>query len=161
GAGLDGRGRQMVSSWSTRLVKSLFPRRLANVSDPLSGLFAFRRATVDLGRLRPAGFKILLEILVRNPVARVAEGAYCFAERNAGESKASLRQGLTFLRHVSRLRLSRLVTQLRQGPATRHERFLQTLRFLGFGLIGITGIGVNTAALWLFYGILGWHHVTG
>jgi dolichol-phosphate mannosyltransferase len=161
GAGLDGRGRRMVSSWTTRLVKSLFPRRLANVSDPLSGLFAFRRAAVDLDRLRPVGFKILLEILVRSPAARVAEVAYCFSVRNAGESKASLRQGLTFLRHVSRLRWSRLATQLRQGPTTRHGRFLQVLRFSGFGLIGVTGIGVNTAALWLFYGILGWHQLTG
>ena len=50
-----------VSSWATRLVKNLFPRRLAMVSDPLSGLFAFRRAAVNLdppqaGRLQdPAG----------------------------------------------------------------------------------------------------------
>jgi len=37
------------------------------VSDPLSGLFAFRRASINLDRLRPSGFKILLEILVRQP----------------------------------------------------------------------------------------------
>ena len=64
------------------------------VSDPLSGLFAFRRSAVDLEQLRPVGFKILLEILVRTPRARVAEVAYCFSARNAGESKASLRERL-------------------------------------------------------------------
>jgi glycosyltransferase involved in cell wall biosynthesis len=112
--GLDGRGRRLVSSWATVLVKSLFPRRLATVSDPLSGLFAFRRAAVDLDRLKPVGFKILLEILVRTPAATVTEVAYRFSARNAGESNASLRQGLTFLRHVSRLR--------RTVPVSRYSK---------------------------------------
>src|SRR4029077_312942 len=111
--GLGSAGRVFVSSGATRLVKDLFPRRLAMVSDPLSGLFAFRRASVKLDRLRPAGFKVLLEILVRNPVARVAEVAYRFEPRAAGDSKASPREGATFLRHVARLRAARLARQLR------------------------------------------------
>jgi dolichol-phosphate mannosyltransferase len=159
GDGLRGGGRTMVSTWATRLVNSLFPRRLAMVSDPLSGLFAFRAAAVDLDRLKPAGFKILLEILVRNPVARVAEVAYCFAPRNAGESKASLRQGLTFTGHVLRLRGSRLKKQLRQGPTSRAERTRQLLRFIGFGIIGASGVVVNTAALWFFYHSRGLNHL--
>jgi dolichol-phosphate mannosyltransferase len=159
GTGLQDGGRAMVSTWATRLVNSMFPRRLAMVSDPLSGLFAFRAAAVDLDRLKPVGFKILLEILIRNPVARVAEVAYCFAPRNSGESKASLRQGLTFLHHVGRLRRSRLSKQLRQGPASRQGRIHQALRFLGFGIIGGTGVAVNTAALWFLFHILGWNHL--
>jgi glycosyltransferase involved in cell wall biosynthesis len=159
GNGLQGGGRTMVSHWATRLANSMFPRRLAMVSDPLSGLFAFRTAAVDLDRLKPAGFKILLEILVRNPVARVAEVAYCFAPRNAGESKASLRQGLTFFRHVGRLRLSRLRKQLRQGPVSRDGRIRQAVRFIGFGIIGATGVAVNTAALWFFFHTAGWNHL--
>ena len=159
--GLSGGGRTLVSTWATRLVKSMFPRRLAMVSDPLSGLFAFRRSAVDLDRLKPAGFKVLLEILVRNPVARVAEVAYCFAARNAGESKASLRQGMTFLRHLIRLRRSRLARQLREGPTSREERVQQALRFVGFGVIGASGIVVNTAALWFFYRTLGLNHLIG
>jgi len=106
--GLGSAGRVFVSSYVTRLVKNLFPRRLALVSDPLSGLFVFRRASVNLDRLRPVGFKVLLEILVRNPVARIAEVAYRFEPRAAGESKASLLQGATFLRHLARLRAARL-----------------------------------------------------
>ena len=109
------------------------------VSDPLSGLFAFRRASVNLDRLKPAGFKVLLEILVRNPVARVAEVAYRFEPRAAGDSKASLRQGVTFLRHLARLRAARLARQLRERPATRSERISQAVRFIAFGLVGATG----------------------
>lgn len=160
-AGLGSRRRVFVSSAATRLVKDLFPRRLAMVSDPLSGLFAFRRGSVDLSRLRPTGFKILLEILVRNPVARVAEVAYCFEPRAAGQSNASLRQGAAFLRHVARLRAARLARQLRDRPATRSDRIHQAVRFVLFGLIGASGLVVNGAALWFFYRVLGWNHLVG
>jgi putative flippase GtrA len=159
--GLGGKGRALVSSGTTRLVKSLFPRRLAMVSDPLSGLFAFRRSAVNLDALRPAGFKILLEILVRNPVARVAEVAYCFASRNAGESKASLRDGMSFVRHLARLRRARLARQLRDAPESREGRVREALRFVCFGVIGGTGLVVNTATLWFFYHGLGWNHLIG
>jgi len=159
--GLGSTGRVFVSSHATWLVKNLFPRRLAMVSDPLSGLFAFRRSSVNLDRLRPAGFKVLLEILVRNPVARVAEVAYRFQPRAAGDSKASLRQGVTFLQHVARLRAARLAKQLRERPVTRSERASQALRFASFGLVGATGIVVNSAALWFFFHTLGWNHLLG
>jgi glycosyltransferase involved in cell wall biosynthesis len=159
--GLGSAGRVFVSSNATRLVKNLFPRRLAMVSDPLSGLFAFRRASVNLDRLKPTGFKVLLEILIRNPVARVAEVAYRFEPRAAGDSKASLRQGVTFLHHVARLRAARLAKQLRERPATRSERISQAVRFVLFGLVGATGIVVNSAALWFFYYTLGLNHLLG
>jgi dolichol-phosphate mannosyltransferase len=157
--GLGSTGRVLASSYATRLVKNLFPRRLAMVSDPLSGLFAFRRASVNLDRLRPTGFKVLLEILVRNPVARVAEVAYSFEPRAAGDSKASLGQGLTFLRHLARLRRARLARQLRERPSTRDERIQQAARFVAFGVVGVTGIFVNSAALWFFYHTMGWNHL--
>jgi dolichol-phosphate mannosyltransferase len=159
--GLGSHGRVFASSGATRLVKDLFPRRLAMVSDPLSGLFAFRRASVNLDRLRPSGFKVLLEILVRNPAARVAEVAYRFEPRAAGDSKASLLQGATFLRHVARLRAARLARQLREGPVTKRDRISQAVRFVLFGLVGATGIVVNSTALWFFYHTLGWNHLIG
>jgi dolichol-phosphate mannosyltransferase len=159
--GLDGAGRVRASAWATRLAKSAFPRRLAMVSDPLSGMFAFRAAAVDTGRLRPVGFKILLEILVRHPTAEVAEVAYAFAPRQAGASKASLRQGLSFLRHLGRLRRARLVGQLRERPASRRERIGQLLRMIAFGLVGAAGLAVNTAVLWFAYKVLGWNHLVG
>ena len=159
--GLGSTGRVLVSSYATRLAKNLFPRRLAMVSDPLSGLFAFRRASINLDRLRPVGFKILLEILVRNPVVRVSEVAYRFEPRAAGDSKASFAQGLTYLRHLARLRGARLARQLRDGPSSREERVRQTARFIAFGLVGVSGIFVNSGALWFFYHTVGWNHLVG
>jgi dolichol-phosphate mannosyltransferase len=160
-SGLDGVARVRASTWATRLAKSVFPRRLAMVSDPLSGMFVFRAAAVDLDRLNPVGFKILLEMLVRHPLAQVAEVAYSFAPRQAGESKASLRQGLIFLRHLARLRRARLVGQLREGPPSREERISQVVRMVAFGLVGAVGLVVNTGVLWFLYKALGWNHLVG
>jgi putative flippase GtrA len=32
---------------------------------------------------------------------------------------------------------------------------------VAFGLVGVSGLGVNTAALWFFYRLLGWNHLIG
>ncbi len=159
GDGLSGAVRPLVSGLATKAAKTLFPRRLAMVTDPLSGLFAFRRAAVDLDRLDPLGFKILLEILVRHPGVRVAEASYRFEGRYAGRSKATLRQGLVYARHLTRLRKARLAGQLRQKPADPRARWLALARMVGFGAVGASGVVVNTAALWFCFHTLGIHHL--
>ncbi|MEV0325470.1 glycosyltransferase [Micromonospora echinospora] len=159
--GLDGPAREVTSSWATRLAKSLFPRRLATVSDPMSGLFAVRRDALRLDRMNPVGFKVLLELLVRHPAARVAEVAYEMAARHAGQSKASLREGMTFLRHLFRLRGQRLIGQIRTGPRALRERLRELGRLVAFGLVGLSGMVVNTAVLWFCYEPAQLHHLLG
>jgi len=102
--GLANRYRRLVSQASTIASRALFPRRLRNVTDPMSGFFAIRRSSVDLDRLRPIGYKIMLEVLVRGRLEHAVEVPYRFGERYAGESKSSLREGLRFLRHLVVLR---------------------------------------------------------
>ncbi len=82
--GTFSRMRTALSRVSTRAAMLLFPTRLWHVSDPMSGCFIVRREAVDLDCLRPRGFKILLEILVRTPGLRVSEVPFGFGERNAG-----------------------------------------------------------------------------
>lgn len=104
--GLDGRYRMLVSRMSTRVTKALFPRRLRGISDPMSGFFAIRRAAVRPETLRPHGYKILLELVVRSRLRRRAEVPYVFGPRFAGDSKSSVGEGLKFLRHLATLRVS-------------------------------------------------------
>jgi dolichol-phosphate mannosyltransferase len=66
------RGRSLLSRVSTNAAKILFRRSLRGVTDPMSGFFLVRRSAVPFERLRPRGFKILLEILVRARNLRVA-----------------------------------------------------------------------------------------
>ncbi|CAN7164335.1 polyprenol monophosphomannose synthase [Microbacterium sp. LjRoot45] len=105
--GLADRTRVMVSKVSTAITKSMFPVRLRDVTDPMTGFFLVDRRTVDLDGLRPRGFKILLEILVRRSF-RIAEVPFDFADRHAGESKASVRQGVHFLTQLAALRFGKM-----------------------------------------------------
>jgi dolichol-phosphate mannosyltransferase len=105
--GLGGGLRHVVSTGSTVLTRAMFPRRLRDCTDPMTGFFAIRTSAVNLADLRPRGFKILLEILARNPL-RVVEEPFVFAERVAGESKASLREGFRFMVQIAALRFGRL-----------------------------------------------------
>ena len=138
-AGLAGSARRRVSGAGTRLARGAFPRRLAGCTDPMSGFFAVRRGAIDLDRLRPRGFKILLEIVARSPRLRLAEVPFAFQQRHSGESKASLREGLLLARKLVGLRAVSLLGGRDAMPA----------RVLGFGAVGATGIVVNSLALWL------------
>ena len=125
--------RAAVSRFSTGTARRLFGRRLDGVSDPMSGFFVVRRSSLDLPQLHPHGFKILLEILVRTPGLRVREVPFHFGERHAGHSKATVGEGLRFLRLLWRLRVGGMVAG-----------------FGKFALVGITGLAVNTLALFAF-----------
>jgi dolichol-phosphate mannosyltransferase len=106
-AGLADRSRVLVSKASTSLTRAMFPIRLKDVSDPMTGFFLIDRRVVDVATLRPRGFKILLEILARKNL-RVAEVPFDFAGRHAGESKASMRQGFHFLTQLTALRFGKM-----------------------------------------------------
>ena len=131
--GLGDAARKLLSQGTRWFSRGLFHERIWNVQDPCSGFFIFRRALLENIELRPIGYKILLEVLMRTPWDFLDEVPYRFEERAGGASKASIQQGLLFLRHALRL--------FRELPsAGRVWKFL---------LVGATGAVVNLALLWL------------
>jgi dolichol-phosphate mannosyltransferase len=102
-AGLDGPVRQLGSRALKWVAWALFPRRLAKVTDPLSGFFLVHRSALKDCHLRPIGYKILLEILIRCQWRRVGEVPYSFGARRGGESKANWWQIVEFFKHLARL----------------------------------------------------------
>jgi dolichol-phosphate mannosyltransferase len=125
--GLSGGSRVLASRGSTMLTKAMFPIRLREVTDPMTGFFLLDRRAVDVERLMPRGFKILLEILARQPL-RVAEVPFAFATRHAGSSKASFRHGLELLVQLTALRFGKMSL---------------------FALIGAAGAVANIAIVWV------------
>ncbi|WP_460720940.1 glycosyltransferase [Microbacterium aureliae] len=105
--GLADRTRVWVSKASTAITRAMFPVRLKDVSDPMTGFFLIDRRDVDQASLQPRGFKILLEILARRTM-RIAEVPFDFADRHAGDSKASFRQGLHFIAQLAALRFGKM-----------------------------------------------------
>lgn len=137
-SGLDSAVRRVVSRNATRLARLLF-HEARRSHDPLSGFFLCRRALVDGVEFRPVGFKILLELLVLLPGVRVVDVPMQFGERRHGASKASIGQGLQYLRH-----LRSLVLDVR-GSA----------RGWKFGLVGLSGLAVFLLLLWVLAGPVG------
>jgi dolichol-phosphate mannosyltransferase len=97
--GLNGPARVVVS-WVSKVVAQLLFREARKTSDPLSGYFLCRRSAIEGLAFRPIGFKILLEVLVCAPTTRVGEVPLTFATRHAGQSNASMAQGVAYLRHL-------------------------------------------------------------
>jgi dolichol-phosphate mannosyltransferase len=100
--GLSDGLRHLVSRVSTWTARVLFPEA-RRTTDPLTGFFCVRREAVQGLELRPIGFKILLELLVLRSDLQVVDVPFAFASRRDGESKASIRQGWQYLRHLASL----------------------------------------------------------
>jgi dolichol-phosphate mannosyltransferase len=83
--------------------------------------------------LSPLGYKILIEVLGRGRVRWIAEVPYVFRERVDGESKVTPKLYVEYLRHLVRLRLSRLPID----------------RFVRFALVGLSGVVVDMGLLYL------------
>jgi dolichol-phosphate mannosyltransferase len=141
-SGLGGSGRRMVSRGATMVARLLF-KEARRSADPLSGFFLCRRALIDGIEFRPVGFKILLELLVCVPGLRVVDVPVAQEKRAAGDSKATLRQGLLYLGHLRSLFLD--------VPGSA--------RFWKFGLVGLSGLGVFLPVLWALTGLAHWNPV--
>jgi dolichol-phosphate mannosyltransferase len=123
--------RRLASRVATLIAHALLARARL-VTDPMSGFFVVRTDAVRGVELKPLGYKILLEILVRGRLHRVAEVPYRFDVREAGASKLSLRQQWEYALHLLRLMTA-------QPDDTR---------FLRFCLVGGSGVVVNMGVLW-------------
>ena len=129
--GLNGVVRRAVSRGASFAAHLLF-REARLSTDPLSGFFLCRRALIDGIEFRPVGFKILLELLVCVPALHVVDVAVTQEARAHGSSKASMNQGLLYLRHLHSLFVDV------PGSARRWK----------FGLVGLSGVAVLVPALW-------------
>ena len=130
--GLAGWGRRFVSRSAGALARLLFSEARRS-TDPLSGFFLCRRSIIDGIEFRPVGFKILLELLVCVPGINVRDVPLEFQAREHGASKASMRQGLMYLRH-----LISLIFEV-EGSA----------RFWKFGVVGFSGLCIFLGLLYV------------
>ena len=137
--GLGSWSRRLVSRGATFLARTIFSEARSS-TDPLAGFFLCRTDLVRGLEFRPVGFKILLELLVCTPGAKVAEVPLDFQPRGAGQSKATLDQGWLYLRHLWSL--------IRDVPGSA--------RRWKFAAVGISGLVILLATLQLLGAGLRW-----
>jgi dolichol-phosphate mannosyltransferase len=71
--------------------------------DPMSGFFFVRRECLNGIAFQEAGFKLLLEVLVRARISSVREIPFAFGLRYRGASKANLKVAVDYGRLLARL----------------------------------------------------------
>ncbi len=125
--------RNLISHGLDLVARLFFLRRLHGVSDPLTGFFLVRVKALDLEALHPERLqdpdgdpRAESEACARRKCPSIS------AERFTGQSKASASEALKYLN---------LLWTLRFGEGS--------LRFIGFALVGVTGILVNSLFLFL------------
>ena len=97
-----------VEGWSlSRSIVSrganLLARPLTTVKDPMSGFFMLTRSVAEELSIKPNGYKILLDILVRGKYCQVKEIPYVFRDRRSGKSKLGLIEYARYIRLLSQL----------------------------------------------------------
>ncbi len=134
--------RRFLSRGAQLLGLIILPRVLGRVSDPMSGYFMVRRECIAGATMNPVGYKILLEVIGRGKVGKISEVGYVFSERKEGESKVTWKQYVEYIHHLLRLRLS-------TGNLGRLTQKFPIGRFIRFGLVGLSGVFVDMALLYL------------
>lgn len=135
--------RRFLSRGAQVLGLLILPDVVGRVSDPMSGYFLVQRHAIADRTLNPLGYKILLEVLGRGDIQEVAEVGYVFQERQQGESKVTWRQYVDYLLHLGRLRSRGRISRFRK----KYQLPLQ--RFIRFGLVGLSGVFIDMAVLYL------------
>jgi dolichol-phosphate mannosyltransferase len=128
------RASRMASAVSRLLTRKL--------TDPMSGFFMVRRSFLErvVRRLYGRGFKILLDLIAAaRGEARIVEVPYRMRSRLHGESKLSARVIAEFFMLILYHLFGRLL------PA----------RFFLFAAVGVSGLGVHLAVLWLMFAASG------
>lgn len=134
--------RRVLSRGAQLLGLLVLPGLVGRVSDPMSGFFFVRRSALEQAELRPAGYKILVEVLGRGRVRWISETGYVFRERAAGASKATASVYADYLLHLARLRRDTLLAS----------------RFVRFAIVGLSGVCVDMGLLYVLSDprALGW-----
>ncbi|MEM7066201.1 MAG: glycosyltransferase [Cyanobacteria bacterium P01_B01_bin.77] len=133
--------RRFLSRGAQMLGLLILPNVVGRVSDPMSGYFMVRRSAIAGPILNPLGYKILLEVIGRGQVGAITEVGYVFQEREIGESKVTWKQYIEYLGHLMRLRF--------HGDIERIRQKFPLGRFLRFGVVGLSGVFVDMAVLYL------------
>lgn len=129
--------RRIISLGATVFGRVLFPE----VTDPVSGFFAIKKDVVRDASLKPRGYKILMEVLGKGKWQSFKEIPFTFKDREEGESKLRLSTILDYIGQCTDIGVY----------AFRHREtnvWKEWKKVFKFGLVGISGIFVNTGLLY-------------
>ena len=137
--------RRLLSKGAVKIAKYGLPIG-KEVKDPMSGFFALKRHIIENIAIDSAGYKILLEILVKASEARVKEVPYTFKDRKAGQSKLDLHVIFEYIKAIYSLyRYGQKSTrrETRQKESERRRSVLFLSKAGRFYTVGAGGLLLN------------------
>jgi len=93
--------RKLISFGATFLSKIILG---VKGSDPMSGFFGIRKASIKGIKFKTKGYKVLLNLLVSKKKLKIKELPYVFQDRYKGETKLGNHEILIYLRDILSLR---------------------------------------------------------
>lgn len=84
----------------TSYIATFLARPLTKINDPMSGFFMFRKDKVDINKIKPCGYKILLEIAVKSGIDKIKEVPFIFKDRTLGTSKLTFKVNILYMKHL-------------------------------------------------------------
>ena len=122
--------RKIMSKTAAFIARTMISQ-LNKIEDPMSGFFGFRLSSAYIKKIRPVGYKIMLEIAVNlKDNAKIDMVNYKFGGRKFGKSKIRFKTLLEFVLQVLRL---------------------NNYRLLLFSLVGLSGVAVNEGIAFLLH----------
>jgi dolichol-phosphate mannosyltransferase len=137
--------RRLISKGAVKIAKYGLPIK-KDVKDPMSGFFALKRQVIQDITIDSAGYKILLEILVKANNARVKEIPYTFTDRKAGKSKLDRAVILDYIKaiyHLYRYGQKSIKTQAKATSSERRRSVLFLSKAGRFYTVGASGLLLN------------------
>jgi len=128
--------RRIISLGATFLGRLLFPE----VTDPVSGFFALKKSVITGAKLKPRGYKILLEVLGKGIWENDKEIPFEFSDREVGSSKLKIKTIIEYAQQVIDITLHSFFHH--ESAAWREWK-----KVFKFGIVGISGIIVNQGLL--------------
>ncbi|MDD5503909.1 MAG: glycosyltransferase [Candidatus Omnitrophica bacterium] len=95
--------RAVISRLACLFAGILLPRAVTGINDPMSGFFIFRKKVIEASAIKPIGYKVLLEVLVKGSYRRREEILYTFNRRRKGKSKMGILQCAMSCFHMIKL----------------------------------------------------------
>jgi dolichol-phosphate mannosyltransferase len=155
--------RRLISKGAVKLAQYFLGMK--SINDPMSGFFALKRRVIENIKIDTAGYKILLEILVKakgknNNTIMVKEIPYTFTDRQNGESKLGNSVILDYAKAVNHLYKYKKHSQKYQQQEQQSKEFIQHttkrksfLSFISqaskFLVVGASGLLINYLTCYL------------
>ena len=125
---------------------------LVSIKDPMAGFFALRRDEWPKTELKPIGYKIALELIVRGNITseRIVELPIHFTDRKVGKSKMGFKELHNYLLHILSLYRFRWpwFRMLMHGGVGVGGIVVDIIFYLGLQALGLSHLYARLISFW-------------